>query len=96
MKDIGFIEDRVSNLEEVTSLSLLETNVQSLQILDSEGRNRFKSGFFVDPFRNYDRVNKSLSSIEVDTKSNEIIPIRSRNTLKLLPLGKVAERRGYE
>ena len=25
MQDIGFLEDRVSNLEEVTSLSLLET-----------------------------------------------------------------------
>ena len=90
MKDIGFLEDRVSNLEEVTSLSLLETNVQSLQILDSEGRNRFKSGFFVDPFRNYDRRNKLLSSSEIDTKSNELIPERSRNTLKLVPLPKVA------
>ena len=85
MKDIGTIEDRVSNLEEVTSLSLLENNVQTLQILDSEGRNRFKSGFFVDPFRNYNLMNLPLSSVEVDLFSNVIIPIRSRNTIDLVP-----------
>jgi len=85
MRDIGTIEDRVSNLEEVTSLSLLESNVQTLQILDSEGRNRFKSGFFVDPFRNYNLMNLSLSSVEVDLFSNVIIPIRSRNTIDLVP-----------
>ena len=85
MKDIGTIEDRVSNLEEVTSLSLLENNVQTLQILDSEGRNRFKSGFFVDPFRNYNLMNSTLSTVEVDLFSNVIFPIRSRNTLDLVP-----------
>ncbi len=85
MKDIGTIEDRVSNLEEVTSLSLLESNVQTLQILDSEGRNRFKSGFFVDPFRNYNLMNLILSDIEVDSFSNLIFPSRSRNTVDLVP-----------
>ena len=38
------IKDR--NLEEVTTLSLLEVSAQTLQILDSEGRNKFKSGFY--------------------------------------------------
>ena len=32
MRDIGGIDDRVSNLEEVTSLSLLETSAQTLQL----------------------------------------------------------------
>ena len=32
MRDIGYIEDRVENLEKVTSLSLLELNTQTLQI----------------------------------------------------------------
>ena len=80
MRDIGNIDDRVSNLEEVTTLSLLESNVQSLQIQDSEGRNRFKSGFFVDPFRNYNSIN-GLSRIQVNPQSQVLVPVRSRNTL---------------
>ena len=51
MRDIGNIEDRVENLERITSLSLLELNTQTLQIRDADGKNRFKSGFFVDDFK---------------------------------------------
>tara|TARA_B100000965_G_scaffold42898_1_gene31455 strand:- start:3479 stop:11128 length:7650 start_codon:yes stop_codon:yes gene_type:complete len=80
MRDIGNIEDRVSNLEEVTTLSLLENNVQTLQIQDSEGRNRFKTGFFVDPFKNYSSIS-ALSRVQINPLSQELIPIRSRNTL---------------
>ena len=80
MRDIGNIEDRVSNLEEVTTLSLLENNVQTLQIQDSEGRNRFKTGFFVDPFKNYSSIS-ALSRIQINPQSQELIPVRSRNTL---------------
>ena len=82
MRDIGLIEDRVENLERVTSLSLLEINTQTLQIQDSEGRNRFKSGFFVDDFKNYSLINKQLSNIRVNTAANELTPITSRNSLK--------------
>ena len=82
MRDIGLIEDRVENLERVTSLSLLEINTQTLQIQDSEGRNRFKSGFFVDDFKNYSLINKQLSNIRVNTEANELTPITSRNSLK--------------
>ena len=82
MRDIGLIEDRVENLERVTSLSLLEINTQTLQIQDSEGKNRFKSGFFVDDFKNYALINKRLSNIRVNTVANELTPITSRNSLK--------------
>jgi hypothetical protein len=82
MKDIGLIEDRVENLERVTSLSLLEVNTQTLQIQDSDGNNRFKSGFFVDDFKNYSFINRGLSSIRVNTSTNEITPVTSRNSLK--------------
>ena len=80
MRDIGNIDDRVSNLEEVTTLSLLENNVQTLQIQDSEGRNRFKTGFFVDPFKNYSSIS-ALSRVQINPQSQELIPVRSRNTL---------------
>jgi hypothetical protein len=82
MRDIGLIEDRVENLERVTSLSLLEVNTQTLQIQDADGNNRFKSGFFVDDFKNYSFINRGLSSIRVNTSANEITPITSRNSLK--------------
>jgi hypothetical protein len=82
MRDIGLIEDRVENLERVTSLSLLEVNTQTLQIQDADGNNRFKSGFFVDDFKNYSFINRELSSIRVNTSTNEITPITSRNSLK--------------
>ena len=82
MRDIGIIQERVSNLERVTSLSLLEVNTQTLQIQDSSGRNRFKTGFFVDDFKNYASINTRLSSIQINNESNELIPIISRNSLK--------------
>ena len=82
MRDIGLIEDRVENLERVTSLSLLEVNTQTLQIQDSDGNNRFKSGFFVDDFKNYNFINKVVSSIRVNTSANELTPLVSRNSLK--------------
>ena len=84
MRDIGFIEDRVETLEELTSLSLLELNTQTLQIRDSEGNDRFKSGFFVDDFINSSRVNEFLSSMVVDTDSRNLISDISRNSLESL------------
>lgn len=90
MRDIGKIEDRVENLERVTSLSLLELNTQTLQIQDAEGFNRFKTGFFVDDFKNSNLVNVDLSTIEVDTENSELIPRVSRSSLALLPTPKNA------
>jgi len=83
MRDIGKIEDRVENLERITSLSLLEVNTQTLQIQDAEGINRFKSGFFVDDFKNENLIDKSLSRVQVDTKNNELTPIISKNSINL-------------
>ena len=85
MRDIGNIEDRVENLERVTSLSLLELGTESLRIEDSEGNNRFKSGIFVDDFDD-----NSLSDNDLTTASiidGELRPIAFRNTLeqKLVP-----------
>ena len=87
MRDIGSIENRVGNLERVTSLTLLESSTASLQIQDSEGKDRFKSGFFVDDFKNYSLINMDVSRIQVSQSGssisgNELRPIISRNTLK--------------
>ena len=52
MKDIGKLEDRIENLEVTSSLSLLELDTKTLQIQDADGLSRFKTGFFVDDFKN--------------------------------------------
>jgi len=57
MADLKDIENRVSNLEYYTSLSLLEASTQNLLVEDQYGFNRFKSGFFVDEFNDYSTSN---------------------------------------
>lgn len=86
MRDINTIENRVTNLERVTSLSLLELNTQTLQIRDAKGINRFKTGFFVDDFKNTNLINLEVSSIEVDSKNNYLTPKISKNSLGLKPV----------
>ena len=50
MRDISKLENRISNIEYYTALSLLEKDAQSFQIQDANGLDRFKSGFLVDNF----------------------------------------------
>ena len=83
MRDIGKIEDRVENLERVTSLSLLELNTKTLQIRDAQGLDRFKSGFFVDDFKNFDLINSGVSDIEIDTQNNELITPLAKDSVEL-------------
>lgn len=53
MRDITAIENRISNIEEVTTLNMLEMATASLEVLDSAGNNRFKNGFFADNFKDF-------------------------------------------
>jgi hypothetical protein len=53
MKDIGKINDRLSTVEKITTLSLLERNAADFEVLDANGLNRFKSGFIVDNFQGH-------------------------------------------
>ena len=93
MRDIGKIENRVENLEKVTSLSLLELNTATLQIQDANNLNRFRTGFFVDDFRNSDRINTGVSLVEVDRESRTLTPIISKNSLanQLIPATQITD-----
>jgi hypothetical protein len=54
MDDISLLEDRISRVEEFTVLSTLESKTENFIIKDAEtGLDRFKSGFFVDDFKNH-------------------------------------------
>lgn len=52
MRDIGKLENRISNLEYYTSLNMLESKVERTQVIDpTTGLNRFKNGFSADNFQ---------------------------------------------
>ena len=68
MRDIGKLEDRIETLEETTSLSLLELDTKTFQVRDVDNLDRFKSGFFVDDFRDSQRqdpLTKGFSIVDV-------------------------------
>ena len=77
MRDIGKLEDRIENLEELTSLSLLELDTKTLQIQDADGLSRFKTGFFVDDFKNtnlLDRLNPDCKCDVISSAQNLVTP----------------------
>jgi len=80
MRDIGNLEDRIENLERLTSLTLLELNTKTLKVEDSNGNDRFKSGIFVDNFNNSDLSNKNLTTSNIG--NGELRPFSFRNTLQ--------------
>ena len=50
MRDISVLKSRIENLEYYNALNLLEKETASLLVLDADGNDRFKNGFFVDGF----------------------------------------------
>lgn len=77
MADIGKIEKRVSNLEEITSLSLLESKSRNLQIRDNKDSSleRYKTGIFVDNFTDLSNAAPdSDSRFSVDTIAQTLNP----------------------
>jgi len=83
MRDIGRLEDRIENLEVVTSLSLLELDTKTLQIKDITG-DRFKSGFFVDDFRDNQRLDleNQDNTVNIDRNNQEMIVPMNFYTVK--------------
>lgn len=62
MRDIGKLETRIDQIEEIATLSALETSLKTFEVFDSLGVDRTKAGFLVDNFRD------QLSS---DTRGDE-------------------------
>lgn len=74
MRDIGKIENRVSNLEYYTSLSLLESQTNQEQIIDpTTGNNRYKNGFAVDGFTDFSLADTGnlewMASLDITNKT---------------------------
>ena len=66
MRDIGALEDRIENLEDVTSLSMLEMNAKTFAVTDANGLDRFKSGFIVSDFRDKSLSDPRYTTIDID------------------------------
>ena len=73
MRDIGKIDDRVTNLETLTSLSLLELDTKTFQVRDIDGFDRFKTGFFVDDFKDVQRLDANLSKVNIDSEKGQLL-----------------------
>jgi len=85
MKDIGALETRIENLEETTSLSLLESKTESLVITDpTTGLDRFKNGFVVDPFNTFDVADKSVPFLKYDLDEGKLVSLKYTDSIDLL------------
>lgn len=65
MQDIGLIDRRLKNVENLVSLNLLEKSATELSILDPNGLDKFKSGIFADPCVNHNMGNTADRSYRV-------------------------------
>lgn len=65
MRDIDRMSKRLSILESAVTLSMLETTTDSLQVLDADGFDKFKSGFIVDAFKGHGVGNPSHPDYQV-------------------------------
>lgn len=76
MKDVGKLEDRVSNLEDYVTLNETEKNVINYNVIDATtGLSRFKSGFLVDSFSDPSKIADLYNSkFNVAYVSEKIIP----------------------
>ena len=85
MQDIKKLEDRIRSLEYYTTLSLLEKETANLFIPDTEGLNRFKSGFFVDNFSGF-QTQEDDADIKnsIDRKYSELRPRHYTNSVDMI------------
>lgn len=76
MRDIGRLENRINTLEQYTTLSLLETQTESLLIQDDDGYDRFKQGFVVDNFKSNLLLSTSDENVRcaIDTENGVCRP----------------------
>lgn len=96
MRDIGVLEKRIGNLEYYTSLSLLEQQTETLDVIDSAGDSRFKNGFIVDDFTGH--TTGDAGSIDyacsLDTAVGELRPLFTANQVNLIEKNSAAARAG--
>ena len=87
MNDIGQLEKRINQIEELTSLSLLDLDTKNLQILDSAGNDRIKAGFVIDNFTSHNLTeasNLSHHRASIDAVQHRARPMFTEDNIKLI------------
>jgi len=86
MRDIGKLEKRIDNLEYYTSLSLLEQQTESLNIIDASGLDRFKNGFIVDNFSGHNTGDSTSPDYlcSIDMENAELRPFYTMQNVNLI------------
>lgn len=86
MRDIGKIEQRVSNLEYYTLLSLLEKEAKDLEVKDAQGLDRFKNGFIVDNFATHGigLIGDIDHRCSIDPRAQELRPSINQKSVSLI------------
>ena len=90
MKDISKLSDRVTALEEVVSISLIEQSAINMQITDDDGITRYKCGIFTDTFSNFNNcnINHSEWKASIDSVEKSIHPCFAVSDFSISPVGK--------
>lgn len=99
MRDIGALEQRISNLEYYTTLTLLEKEAGKVVIPDSDGIDRYKNGYLVDSFSNFSvvQVNNPDTTSSIDVKKRELRAAFKTSQIGFKPIasGSTAGQSGY-
>lgn len=85
MKDIARLDERINQLAELSTLSLLEVDTQTLTVLDSNGNPRTKAGFIADNFTSFafSEIERETYRASIDTNQGQLGPSISLNNIFL-------------
>ena len=86
MKDIANLERKVDELTEVVAMNSLELATTAIDVLDSSGVNRLKSGITADNFQNHAFSDTTLPGYKasIDPAKNELRPEFVARPIELL------------
>jgi hypothetical protein len=86
MKDISLLEKRIDRLEEAVTLNLLEVDTKNIEVLDSAGNNRTRSGFIADNFddQGYTATRNPDYAAAIDPFSGHLHPTFNEDNIRLI------------
>ena len=95
MKDIGKLEKRIERLEYYTTLSVLEQQALNMQIRDTIGFDRFKTGFVVDNFETHGvgEISSADYKCAIDTQQSVLRSPNKEDSFRLEEINTTNDQR---